>query len=89
MSRGDTQVRGRDGMYTPHNGVAAYSQSHISHIVLQNQSISCYSRNASVVPCSYAKLADYMAATHKVLSNDQLNSKTPTGLHDVLVYQSS
>jgi len=26
------QVRGHDGMSTPQNGVAAYSQSHISHI---------------------------------------------------------
>jgi len=25
-------VRGRDGMSTPHNGAAAYSQSHVSHI---------------------------------------------------------
>jgi len=33
-SRGDTvQVRGRDGMSTPQNGVTAYSQSHVlSHI---------------------------------------------------------
>jgi len=30
MSRGDTQVRGRDGMSTPQNGAAAYSQSHVS-----------------------------------------------------------
>ena len=26
------QVRGRDGMSTPQNGVAAYSQSHVSRI---------------------------------------------------------
>jgi len=25
------QVRGRDGMPTPQNGAAAYSQSHVSH----------------------------------------------------------
>jgi len=25
-------VRGHDGMFTPENGVAAYSQSHVSHI---------------------------------------------------------
>ena len=31
MSRADTvlQVRGRDGMSTPQNGAAAYSQSHV------------------------------------------------------------
>jgi len=26
------QLRGRDGMSTPHNGVAAYSRSHVSCI---------------------------------------------------------
>jgi len=30
MSRGDTPVRGRDGISTPQNGAAAYSQSHVS-----------------------------------------------------------
>jgi len=32
MSRVILQVRGRDGMSTPQNGVAAYSQAHISRI---------------------------------------------------------
>jgi len=32
MSRGDTPCEGRECMSTPQNGVAAYSQSHVSCI---------------------------------------------------------